>query len=263
MMKLPPARTADIVMQELEKEILVYDLKVNKAFNLNETSAIIYSACNGKTTFDELKAEHKFTDDLIYLALDGLKKVNLLDEDYNSPFINISRRTAVRQVGLATMIALPFIASLTAPTAAHAASCTARILTDPQNCGACGRVCSNNHIFSPTCSGGICDGTCNTGWEDCNGNKQTDGCETNIGSDLFNCGGCGTVCSTNHVNVATLRCAGGNCFGTCNTGFGNCIGTFQANGCETNLNTSNSHCGFCGNACTGGAFCVNGNCILI
>jgi hypothetical protein len=34
----------------------------------------------------------------------------------------------------------------------------------------------------------------------------------------------------------------------CNPGFGNCDGNAE-NGCETNLDTSSSHCGTCGNAC--------------
>ena len=35
---LPFARTADIVVQTLGEEILIYDLNTNKAYNLNETS---------------------------------------------------------------------------------------------------------------------------------------------------------------------------------------------------------------------------------
>lgn len=122
MNKLPLARVADIVVQEFGGEVLIYDLKNHKAFNLNKTSSIIFQVCDGKTTFAELKTKYKFTDELIFLALDQLKKENLLSEDYISPFTNISRRTVIRQAGLATMIALPFITSLVAPTAAMALS---------------------------------------------------------------------------------------------------------------------------------------------
>jgi hypothetical protein len=55
MNKIPLTRTTDIVIQELGKEMLVYDLKTHKAYSLNETSSIIYRGGNGKTSFDELK----------------------------------------------------------------------------------------------------------------------------------------------------------------------------------------------------------------
>jgi hypothetical protein len=60
MNKLPIARNADIVVQTLGKEVLIYDLNTHKAYNLNETSAIVYQACDGKTLFDELREKHKF-----------------------------------------------------------------------------------------------------------------------------------------------------------------------------------------------------------
>lgn len=49
---LPLARMNDLVVQNLDTEVLIYDLKINKAFNLNETLKIIYEACDGKTTFE-------------------------------------------------------------------------------------------------------------------------------------------------------------------------------------------------------------------
>jgi hypothetical protein len=128
MNKLPLARSADIVVQSIGKEILIYDLITHKAYNLNETSSIVYQACDGKTSFDELRRKHSFTDDLIFLALDQLKEDNLVETDssFVSPFTGMSRREAIRRVGLASMIALPVISSLVAPTAAMAQSaCTA------------------------------------------------------------------------------------------------------------------------------------------
>jgi hypothetical protein len=133
MKNLPLARSTDIVVQTLGKEILIYDLITNKAFNLNETSSIVYQACNGKTTFAELSKRNNFTDDIIFLAIDELNKENLLEnsEDYNSPFNGLSRREVIRKVGFASMVALPVIASLVAPTAAQAGSGGG---TNPGNC---------------------------------------------------------------------------------------------------------------------------------
>lgn len=122
-MKLPSPKTKDIVEQIIGDEILIYDLITNKAFSLNKTSSLVYKACDGVTTFDELKRAHNFSDEVIYLALDELKRNNLLaDESYNSPFAGISRREVIKKVGLASMVALPAIVGLSAPKAAHAAS---------------------------------------------------------------------------------------------------------------------------------------------
>ncbi len=67
-MKLPGTRTENLLEQNLKDETLIYDLLIDKAFNLNETLSIVYKACGQSETFDELKRKHKFTDDFIYLA---------------------------------------------------------------------------------------------------------------------------------------------------------------------------------------------------
>jgi hypothetical protein len=56
-----------------------------------------------------------------------------------------------------------------------------------------------------------------------------------------------TVCTTLSVDA-------------CASGFGNCDGV-AANGCETDLTTSKSNCGSCGNACATGSSCVSGACV--
>ena len=121
---LPVARTEDLVVQQLDQEILIYDLKTNKAYCLNETSSIIFQACAKNTSFGELKRMHKFSEDIIFLALDELRRENLLAENqqYNSPFSGMSRREAIRKVGFASVAALPVIAFLVAPTAVMSAS---------------------------------------------------------------------------------------------------------------------------------------------
>lgn len=56
--------------------------------------------------------------------------------------------------------------------------CEISLATNPDHCGACGTVCSNNNMATRTCSGSTCNGTCAAGFSDCNNNKQLDGCET-------------------------------------------------------------------------------------
>jgi hypothetical protein len=128
-MNLPQARNTELVVQELKNELLIYNQTTHQAYTLNETAKIVYQSCDGSTSFDDLKRRHKFTDDLIYLTLDELKKKNLLEADNTSPFAGMNRREVIRKIGLTSMVALPVISSLVAPDAANAAS------------GACPSVC--------------------------------------------------------------------------------------------------------------------------
>jgi hypothetical protein len=121
-MKLPQSRNENIVVQHLDKEVLIYDTRANKAYCLNATAAAVFNACGNNQAFNDLKGETNFTDDLIYLTLDGLKKNNLLEDDYISPLVGLSRRDVIRKIGFASLVALPVISLLVAPTATGAAS---------------------------------------------------------------------------------------------------------------------------------------------
>ena len=41
----PKSRTDNLVVQEMNDEVLVYDLDSNKAVCLNETAAIVWKSC--------------------------------------------------------------------------------------------------------------------------------------------------------------------------------------------------------------------------
>lgn len=98
---------------------------------------------------------------------------------------------------------------------------------------------------------------CSPGWGNCN-SQVPDGCETDIASNLANCGSCGVVCPT-QPNM-TSSCSLGVCsFGTCLPGWGDC-NSFLPDGCEMNLDSSPSNCGACGVICTSG-ICSNGTCL--
>ena len=131
--------------------------------------------------------------------------------------------------------------------------CEVDTSTDARNCGGCSLVCSQNNVNFTTCTAGVCDGACQNGWADCNGNKLTDGCELNIfGNDLNNCGGCAMACSQNNVQNPT--CNGGFCSGFCNFPFQDCnndINRAGGNGCETNvMGNDAANCGGCGRTCS-------------
>ncbi|MEZ4407965.1 MAG: hypothetical protein R3A52_16040 [Polyangiales bacterium] len=118
--------------------------------------------------------------------------------------------------------------------------------TDPDHCGGCSMVCSNNNIAARTCTASACSGACSTGFADCNSNLRSDGCEVNLNTNATNCGGCGMACSTNHVTAA---CSGGVCNGACAAGFADCNTNKRTDGCETETTSNVSNCGGCGNVC--------------
>ena len=195
--KLPVARTNNVVMQECSDEILIYDLKTHKTFSLNKTASIVYMACDGITTFAALKDRNGLSDEMICFTLDELKNENLLIEtdSYISPFSGISRRQVVKQVGLASAIALPIISSLIAPEAANAQSGCATCTTLGTQCGlisdGCGNTlnCGNCSEFGPhwACLSNTCNCVTTTcGLESANCGTISDGC----GGVLF-CGSCG------------------------------------------------------------------------
>lgn len=161
--KYPLSRRSNLVVQELNGEVLIYDLSINKAVCLNETSALVWTLCDGKRSVNEISQElgKKLNlpgnEDLVWFALDQLKKENLISnsEDIISNFQGMSRREVIRKVGFATMIALPLITSMVAPTAAHAASGCVRNITENQfctsSCQCLGRSNGAGGFFTSTC----------------------------------------------------------------------------------------------------------------
>ncbi|MBX7173830.1 MAG: PqqD family protein [Pyrinomonadaceae bacterium] len=140
----PKTPNENIVIQEMGYEILIYDLKENKAFCLNETSALIWQLCDGTKTVTEIsenlsgQSKQTIKEDLVWLALDSFKKNNLLEnnKEFEIDFNGLNRRQVIKKVGVASLIALPVISSLVAPTAAYGASLAPLFAgcTSPSDC---------------------------------------------------------------------------------------------------------------------------------
>jgi hypothetical protein len=174
MSKKPAIRRNNLVIQDLKSETLIYDLDANKAFCLNETSALVWQLSDGSKSVSEISREigkklnQPANEDLVWLALDQLKKEGLMEEnqEVESPFVGMSRREVIRKVGLGTMIALPIVTGLVAPTAAMAQSAGVAVACScPNGQVANATSCTN----SPECGGGqTCTGVnCNAGGNNC------------------------------------------------------------------------------------------------
>ncbi len=154
----PIARKSGLVVQEVPDEVLVYDLESNKAHCLNQSAAMIWRSCDGNNSVSEIaklvesQAGGKVTEDFVWLAIDQLSENNLLEKQISSSFEGTSRREVIKKIGIASVIAIPVIASLVAPQSAlAAASCSCN------NPGSCGNVPNAGCPNTTNCNGaGLC-----------------------------------------------------------------------------------------------------------
>jgi len=155
----PQARSEGLVVRELPDEVLVYDLERHEAHCLNQTAAAVWRACDGERTPAEIgfKLAKDFgtpiDEDVVWLALDELSTLNLLETPVVRPEPGLSRAQLMRRGGLvAAAIALPAAVSLAAPSAANAVTCARTGMA----CGGANPVCCDGC----TCIGSVCQGTC-------------------------------------------------------------------------------------------------------
>ncbi|MBX7174492.1 MAG: hypothetical protein K1X72_26195 [Pyrinomonadaceae bacterium] len=151
----PLARKNDLVIQDLGDELLIYDLKANKALSLNKTSALVWQFSNGEKTIPEITVELEKTlnvsvsQEFVWLALGKLKKENLIETEISNLFEGVARREIIKRVGLTSLVTLPIISSLVAPIATQAASGDC---TGPTNL-ALGCTCSVPESCQSLCCG--------------------------------------------------------------------------------------------------------------
>lgn len=158
----PLSRVDNIIIQEFNDELLIYDLKIHKAYSLNKTSALVWQLCDGKNSITEIvlslskKLNSPVSEDFVWLALDGLRKENLLfDGEEISNLDDLSRRRLLKKAGYSAVVGLPIISSLVAPLPANAQS------------GSClndGAVCTGSTV--PCCPGFVCNPVCGQCIED-------------------------------------------------------------------------------------------------
>ncbi len=123
---LPRSRSDNLVIRELDDETLVYDMERDEAHCLNQTAALVWEQCDGKTTAAQAarsmqsKMDVSVDTDLVWLAVKQLERFHLVESSGKSP--SVSRRDLVLKYA-ATALALPVIMSISAPAPAQVASC--------------------------------------------------------------------------------------------------------------------------------------------
>lgn len=154
---MPYAREEELLVQELPDEVLVYDLKRHRAYCLNRTAALVWQHCDGQTTVAKmamlLENELKIPADeeVVWLALDQLRRAHLLEEPTTRPAdaVSCSRRELMRKLALVggLSVLLPAVMTIVVPTPAQAVTCVRNCAgqRDFIRCGPpqCIRVCCN------------------------------------------------------------------------------------------------------------------------
>lgn len=144
--EMPRARQEKLLVHELADEVLVYDLKRQKAHCLNKTSALVWNRCDGQSSVTEIARllEHELgtsvDESVVWLALKQLEKAHLLGDA--SPRVEnsgVSRREVMRRLGWSAAAALPLVTSILAPTSVSAQSC---IASGSGPCGPATNCCS-------------------------------------------------------------------------------------------------------------------------
>jgi coenzyme PQQ synthesis protein D (PqqD) len=164
---LPRARTDKLVVHALPDETLVYDLTSHKAHCLNQTAAAVWARCDGRTTVGEMasrlgqQANAPVHEDVVWLALEQLENVHLLQEEAPKPGAGaaMSRRKLVQKLGLGAAVAIPAVVSILAPEAAQAATQLAngsRCTSNSECASGCCKQNTNPHVCASPGQGTQC-----------------------------------------------------------------------------------------------------------
>jgi hypothetical protein len=158
MKTFPKVRKEKLIVREFADELFVYDKERHEAHCLNRTAALVWKQCDGRTSVKEISrrlateipgdGRTRADERLVWYALNQFERDHLLEEKLEAPagvLMNsgLSRRQVMRVLGL-TIVALPLVTSMIAPTPAQAATCLSP-----------GAAC--------TTSAQCCNGLCNAG----------------------------------------------------------------------------------------------------
>ena len=188
----PQSKKQNLVEQEVDGELLIYDLERNRALCLNQTSALVWQACDGKRTVADIndllgkQLQAQTDEDIVWFALDQLSKEKLIEPpvDLGSRFGGMSRRQVIKKIGVGSMVALPVVAGLVAPTAIQAQTllpngAVSGNATSPVGCGGGGTPQATRDA--------ACDDQTGMNCQSGNAAQQQPGVCTGTGPSTFSC----------------------------------------------------------------------------
>lgn len=155
-MLLPLARTDHLLVETIGEDVVVYDQISHSAHSLNQSAALVWRHCDGRTSIEEMattisKAFGFPADaEIVWMALDRLERAKLLCTTPSRPGATprLTRRQVVQRIGVAGAFALllPALATMAVPTPAMAQS---GVVTPPTCTEIGGRPIANE----PCCPG--------------------------------------------------------------------------------------------------------------
>lgn len=153
---LATARTSGVVVKAVGDEVLVYDLEQHRAHSLNALAAAVWRACDGTRDALGLGAavEREIGQpvplEAVRYAVQSLGRARLLMAPVGEA--GLTRRDLIRRLGTATAVAVPIVASITAPRPAAAQSCIA----SGDACVTSSTCCPCTPPATALCNGGAC-----------------------------------------------------------------------------------------------------------
>ncbi len=131
---------------------------------------MIWQECDGTKSVTEIsqvlskQLKSNVSDEIVWLALNQFKADDLLEtnDDFVTPMDGLSRREIVKRIGFASLVALPMISAVIAPTALHAQSGASNACAG-QGGGAGAFLDGSFCTVNGDCCSGICaQGYCGT-----------------------------------------------------------------------------------------------------
>jgi hypothetical protein len=149
----PTARTAELLVEELGGELLVYDQRNDQVHCLSSEGRTVWRACDGTTSVEQLGSALNLDSELVAQALDELEACGLLDAEAAD---GVTRREAAARLARmgAAVAAAPLIYSIAAPTPALAASAVFCSKQGTNGCitGTVDKTCASNACSSVGCA---------------------------------------------------------------------------------------------------------------
>ena len=142
---VPKAKSARLIVREIDDETLVYDCARETATCLNDFAAKVWRQCDGEKSVAEIADELGEDERAVWLALHQLTKAQLLTEAVALPPDVATARSRREIAGRLGMGAAALVASIVVPMPAQAASCVGL-----------GGSCTDSAQCCPSTTGNVC-----------------------------------------------------------------------------------------------------------